>query len=64
MDRVMAMEISSLEDRKTVTGILHANGYTVRPAKIKKSAKGYGYLVEFWRDDDTLRVKGENDESC
>lgn len=62
----MAMEISSLEDRKTVTGILHANGYTVRPARVKKSQKGYGYLVEFWKEADTvpIRVKDENDEPC
>lgn len=34
------ISIDKLEDRKTVTAILHANGYTVGPGKRKKTPTG------------------------
>lgn len=35
--KVAEISIDKLEDRKTVTAILHANGYTVGPGKRKKT---------------------------
>lgn len=34
--KVAEISIDKLEDRKTVTAILHENGYTVGPGKEKK----------------------------
>ncbi|MFR5701166.1 MAG: hypothetical protein ACLUD0_04400 [Eubacterium ramulus] len=34
--KVAEISIDKLEDRKTVTAILHENGYTVGPGKRKK----------------------------
>lgn len=36
--KVAEISIEKLEDRKTVTAILHENGYTVGPGKRKKTA--------------------------
>lgn len=36
MKLVAEINIAKLEDRKTVTAILHENGYTVGPGKKKK----------------------------
>ncbi len=52
-ERVMQVEITGVEDRKTLVAILHANGYTTRPVKIRKSTKGYGQGIEFWRENVT-----------
>lgn len=38
--KVAEISIDKLEDRKTVTAILHANGYTVGPGKRKKTPTG------------------------
>ena len=38
--KVAEISIDKLEDRKTVTAILHANGYTVGPGKRKKTLTG------------------------
>lgn len=42
--KVAEISIDKLEDRKTVTAILHANGYTVGPGKRKKR-----YMLKAWR---------------
>ena len=50
--KVAEISIDKLEDRKTVTAILHENGYTVGPGKRKKTETGkqldyylrFGYL--------------------
>lgn len=38
--KVAEISIEKLEDRKTVTAILHENGYTVGPGKRKKTETG------------------------
>lgn len=38
--KVAEISIDKLEDRKTVTAILHENGYTVGPGKRKKTETG------------------------
>lgn len=38
--KVAEISIDKLEDRKTVTAILHANRYTVGPGKRKKTPTG------------------------
>ena len=43
--KVAEISIDKLEDRKTVTAILHSNGYTVGPGKRKKS-NVYGWVDE------------------
>ena len=40
MKLVAEINIAKLEDRKTVTAILHENGYTVGPGKKKKTETG------------------------
>ena len=37
---IAEISIAKLEDRKTVTAILHENGYTVGPGKRKKTETG------------------------
>ena len=56
-EKPMMIEISSVEDRKTVVSILHTNGYTTRPIKIKKSAKGLSYGIEFFRENITIDAR-------
>ena len=40
LKKVAEISIDKLKDRKTVTAILHANGYTVGPGKRKKTPTG------------------------
>ena len=42
-----------LEDRKTVTAILHENGYTVGPGKRKRTPTGkqLDYFLKIYTDD-------------
>ena len=62
-EKPMMIEVSSIEDRKTIVSILHTNGYTTRPIKIKKSAKGMGYGIEFFRENITIDARvGASDE--
>ena len=47
------MCIRDSEDRKTVTAILHENGYTVGPGKRKKTETGktIDYFLKVYRED-------------
>lgn len=54
LKKVAEISISKLEDRKTVTAILHENGYTVGPGKRKKTQTGkqLDYYLKIYRDTD------------
>lgn len=51
---VAEISITKLEDRKTVTAILHENGYTVGPGKRKKTPTGktMDYYLKVYEEDD------------
>lgn len=50
---IAEISIAKLEDRKTVTAILHENGYTVGPGKRKKTetGKAIDYFLKVYRED-------------
>ena len=50
---IAEISIAKLEDRKTVTAILHENGYTVGPGKRKKTETGktIDYFLKAYRED-------------
>lgn len=52
--KVAELVIDKLEDRKTLTGILVANGYTVGPGRRKKTPTGrvYEYFLKIYKDDE------------
>lgn len=52
MEKVAELVIDKQEDRRTVTGILVANGYTVGPGKRRKTPTGraYEYFLNVYRD--------------
>ena len=54
MKLVAELNISKLEDRKTVTAILHENGYTVGPGRRKKTETGktISYFLKVYVDED------------
>ena len=54
MKLVAEINIAKLEDRKTVTAILHENGYTVGPGKKKKTETGktISYFLNVYVDED------------
>lgn len=52
---IVELSIAKLEDRKTVTAILHENGYTVGPGKRKKTPTGKSidyFLIVYEEDTD------------
>lgn len=57
---VAELEIAKLEDRKTVTAILHENGYTVGPGKKKATPTGktIKYFLKVYQETDK-EEKGE-----
>lgn len=54
LKKVAEISINKLEDRKTVTAILHENGYTVGPGKRKKTETGkkLDYFLKIYKDTD------------
>lgn len=52
LEKVAEISINKLEDRKTVTAILHENGYTVGPGKRKKTPTGkqIDYFLKVYKD--------------
>lgn len=54
MKLVAEINIAKFEDRKTVTAILHENGYTVGPGKKKKTETGktISYFLKVYVDED------------
>jgi hypothetical protein len=54
MKLVAEISIAKLEDRKTVTAILHENGYTVGPGKRKKTptGKSLDYFLKIYEEDE------------
>ena len=51
---IAEISIAKLEDRKTVTAILHENGYTVGPGKRRKTptGKSIDYYLKVYEDSD------------
>ena len=58
LKKVAELNIKALEDRKTVTAILHENGYTVGPGKRNKSAKSVEYYLKIYTEE----PEGEKNE--
>lgn len=54
--KVAEISIDKLEDRKTVTAILHENGYTVGPGKRKKTETGKQLDYYLKREEDLYCV--------
>ena len=54
MKLVAELNVSKLEDRKTITAILHENGYTVGPGRRKKTETGktISYFLKVYIDED------------
>ena len=54
MKLVAELKVAKLDDRKTVTAILHENGYTVGPVKRKKpeTGKTICYFLKVYTDED------------
>lgn len=53
LEKVAELSINKLEDRKTVTAILHENGYTVGPGKRRKTLTGkqLDYYLKIYKED-------------
>lgn len=53
LEKVAELSINKLEDRKTVTTILHENGYTVGPGKRRKTLTGkqLDYYLKIYKED-------------
>ena len=62
LKKVAEISIDKLEDRKTVTAILHENGYTVGPGKRKKTPTGkqLDYFLKIYIDD-TVESRNGNE---
>lgn len=58
LKQIAELEIAKLEDRKTVTAILHENGYTVGPGRRKATPTGktIKYFLKVYRDVDGEEV--------
>lgn len=50
---IAELSIYKLEDRKTVTAILHENGYTVGPGKREKTPTGkqLDYYLKIYKEE-------------
>lgn len=53
--------VQSSEDRRQLAAILTANGYTVRPVRLKKG-KSYRVALEFCREDVVREEDGRKGE--
>lgn len=53
LQKVAELSIDKLKDRKTVTAILHENGYTVGPGRRKKTPTGkqLDYYLKIYKED-------------
>lgn len=52
--------VQAAEDRRQLAAILTANGYTVRPVRIRKG-KAYRVALEFFREE-VVREEGSEGE--
>ena len=52
--------VQATEDRRQLAAILTANGYTVRPVRLKKG-KSYRVALEFCREDAVYEEKGDGE---
>lgn len=53
LEKIAELSIDKLEDRKTVTAILHENGYTVGPGKRRKTETGkqLDYYLKIYKEN-------------
>ena len=60
LEKVAELSINRLDDRKTVTAILHENGYTVGPGKRRATPTGkqMDYYLKIYRDTDAGSTDG------
>ncbi len=60
MKKIAELSINKLEDRKTVTAILHENGYTVGPGKRKLTPTGklLDYYLKIYKDTEEDSTTG------
>lgn len=63
LEKVAEISINKLEDRKTVTAILHENGYTVGPGKRKKTQTGkqIDYFLKVYKDTEPDADSGSSE---
>ena len=61
LEKVAELSINKLEDRKTVTAILHENGYTVGPGKrrLTPTGKQIDYYLKVYKDSNQDCSSGE-----
>ncbi len=61
LEKVAELSINKLEDRKTVTAILHENGYTVGPGKRKLTPTGkqMDYFLKVYKDSEQDSTSSE-----
>ncbi len=59
LEKIAELSINKLEDRKTVTAILHENGYTVGPGKRKVTPTGkqVDYFLKIYQEKDNGQEK-------
>lgn len=64
LEKVAELSIDRLEDRKTVTAILHENGYTVGPGKRKKTPTGkqMDYYLKIYKESQEAQGNGNESE--
>lgn len=62
LQKVAELSIGKLEDRKTVTAILHENGYTVGPGKRMKTPTGkqVDYYLKVYKDNSEVQGNGND----
>ena len=60
LEKVAEISINKLEDRKTVTAILHENGYTIGPGVRKKTPTGkqLDYYLKVYKEDGAADAGG------
>ncbi len=58
---IAELSINKIEDRKTVTAILHENGYTVGPGKrkITPTGKQMDYYLKVYKEIEQDSPRGE-----
>nr|DAE92160.1 MAG TPA: hypothetical protein [Myoviridae sp. ct5xZ3] len=63
LTKIAEISINKLEDRKTVTAILHENGYTVGPGKRRRTqtGKSLDYYLKIYQEEGTDVGRSDNE---
>ncbi len=61
LKQIAELSINKLEDRKTVTAILHENGYTVGPGKrrLTPTGKHMDYYLKVYKETEQDTARSE-----